>query len=693
MHLSIYAKSLRDNKDYWTEYTKQYGIFKLPFAKEAFFRLGISISDFDNNIKLNANGEDFISYISGIFTDNQEFRSILEKNSIMKSQWVGVWTWLERREREIISKSFILDNDHIESISSISEAFSYGQIYNLSKFGSEIVGTSISKSLKHFYARSFSLFEQTLNKAQGSNIILVSHSIEEGINYIHAFIPNVKKKKFFQLDSNVALAIKNATELNNLLIKVLNECVRAGNVILVIPNIASIIASGHMIGCDVALLLTEYMQNPNLHVILIADRYQYHTSLETNISLVQASEKIELDVIAPEMLQNIAENEVLIIESKHKIIFSYAALSLIIDSVIKYAPENMHDTLKDYLDEVAIYSKKHNSKIYLITDEIARKCIAEKTGTQGTFIDNSKTTNPIDIKLILGQRVKGQEQAIDAVAKTLERVRSGLVNTKRPLGTFLFLGPTGVGKTETAKALAEAYFGTEEKMVRLDMSEFGDSNSVAKLIGTFELGEIGILTAKVKDTRHGVILFDEIEKAHEKVRDLMLQILDEGYFTDAKGERVNMKNFIMIATSNAGSSEIYEADNANVNLDKKVIISHLIEQGVFKPEFLNRFDDIAIFNSLKDRQLASIIELKLNNYEADLYNKKAIHIKITPSLIEYIMNHLDNKSFGGREIQRAIQNNIESVIVKDILDGKAKPGTTASFSYNNEENKLNTIYN
>jgi ATP-dependent Clp protease ATP-binding subunit ClpA len=229
-------------------------------------------------------------------------------------------------------------------------------------------------------------------------------------------------------------------------------------------------------------------------------------------------------------------------------------------------------------------------------------------------------------------------------------------------------------------------------MTRFDMSEFSDAASIARLIGSFETGEAGLLASRARDAGHGVVLFDEIEKAHEKVRDLMLQILDEGYFTDARGNKVNMKNFIMIATSNAGSGEIYEAGTKGVNTDKKMLVDHIIEQGVFKPEFLNRFDEIAVFNALGDRQLASIVSLKLEKYASDLYEKKAVHLTVTPVLVEQVMKGIENKAFGGREIQRAIQNSVESLIAKDIISGRAKAGSTVSFAYNNEEKSLVTMY-
>lgn len=694
MYLSLYRRAQVSGIDYWVKFAKQYGIWKLPFAQEACLRLGVSLYSFDDSNEKIAisSGDDFVTYITHMFTDNQSLRSLLEKQGITKAHWVGAWSWLERREREVLECAYILDTEHVKKLPSIGEAFAFGQVYALSRYGNELSGMTLSASVEHFYARTFALFEQSLVKSAGANIILITQSIEEGVEYITAFIPHYSKKKYISLDTQSLLGIRDVETFKNVLDSLLRESARAGNIILVIPNIAALIAAGHAIGYDVTLALSEYMQHPELHVIMIADRYQYHTTLETQISLVQASEKIELDALAPELLQTVAEEEVLSVEYHRNVFFTYAAMAYIVESVIRYAPERMHDTLKDYLDECALYAQSHKVTHGIILLTLAQSFIGAKQGTEGTLVDTQSTKPQVPLQEVLSRRVKGQDNAVEAVARALDRVRAGLGSSKRPLGTFLFLGPTGVGKTETAKALAEAYFGNEDKMLRFDMSEFSDGGAMNRLIGSFEIGEVGILAGRARDVEHGVILFDEIEKAHEKVRDLMLQILDEGYFTDARGGKVNMKNFIMIATSNAGSDEIYKAGISGNVPEKSVLLEHIIDQGIFRPEFINRFDEVAVFSPLGDRQLAAIAEQKLVQYEARLYEKKAIHMNITPHLVAFIMNHIENKAFGGREITRTIQNYIESIIAKDLVDGTARAGTTVTLTYSNEEHRLISNY-
>ncbi len=697
MYLSLYIKAAAEGIDYWAAFARQYTLLKAPFAAEALLRLGMSFGDIPEGTGISGEGDDFETYVGSVFANNQNLRVLLEKRGVTKEHWTGVWTWLERREREALEYSLILDDKHIQHIPSIGEAFSYGQTFALSRAGREMSGLSLPQSMEHFYARAFSLLESSLKKSQGSNVIIISQSTDDAEEYVRAFIPHMGKKKFIELDTEMLIGEKDVRVFEKIFTQVLMEAGRAGNIILVIPHSTALIDAGHNMGYDATLALAEYMKNPHLHIMLLADRQSYHATLETNVSIMQAADKIELDAIAPGLLQNIAETEVLRSEYRHQVLFSYQALCSIVDAVVRYGSERMHDTLKDYLDEAALFAKKHTQKkgFTFITDALVKQYIGEKTGTQGTFIDASGPQGvgqPVNIKDILARRVRGQEAAVTAVAQALERVKAGLGSAKRPLGTFLFLGPTGVGKTETAKALAEAYFGNEDSMLRFDMSEFSDAGALARLIGSFEMGEVGMLASKARDAQHGVILFDEIEKANEKVRDLMLQILDEGYFTDAHGGKVNMKNFIMIATSNAGSGEIYDADSRGQSIDKKMLVQHIIDHGIFRPEFLNRFDEIAVFNSLGDRQLASIASLKLAQYADTVYQKKAIHVHVTQALVDFLMDHIENKAFGGREIQRTIQNYVESLIAKDILDGKAQAGSTVSFVYNPEAHSLETVY-
>ena len=288
------------------------------------------------------------------------------------------------------------------------------------------------------------------------------------------------------------------------------------------------------------------------------------------------------------------------------------------------------------------------------------------------------------------KRVIGQNEAVEAVAKAIRRSRVGLKNPNRPIGSFLFLGPTGVGKTELSKALAESLFGTEDAMIRIDMSEFMEPHSVAKLIGAppgyvgFDDG--GQLTEKIRRKPYSVILFDEIEKAHPDVMNMLLQILEDGRLTDSQGRTVNFKNTVIIMTSNIGARLITEKkslgftnsseedENKEYEEIKKNVMAELKKQ--LRPEFINRIDDIIVFHKLNDEEINSIIDLLLKNVEQRLV-EQGLNIKIDKSVKELIAKKGVDKEFGARPLRRAIQNIVEDKLAEEILDGNIKPGLEA----------------
>jgi len=274
----------------------------------------------------------------------------------------------------------------------------------------------------------------------------------------------------------------------------------------------------------------------------------------------------------------------------------------------------------------------------------------------------------------LHQRIIDQEEAVDEISKALRRARTELKIRKGPMGTFLFLGPTGVGKTETSKALAEIYFGSEERMIRLDMSEFQNLEDIPKLIGA--PGKEGLLTTKVREAPFSLILLDEFEKAHPNILNLFLQVFDEGFLTDGLGRKVYFKNSIIIATSNAGYQMIFKAVQENKDWQKlkEELINYLVENGIFRPELLNRFDAVVLFKPLTKENLLKIAELMLKKIEKSL-KEKDIEFLITDELKEKIVELSYDPKFGAREMQRIIQDKVGNVLAEGILRGILKRGS------------------
>jgi ATP-dependent Clp protease ATP-binding subunit ClpC len=299
----------------------------------------------------------------------------------------------------------------------------------------------------------------------------------------------------------------------------------------------------------------------------------------------------------------------------------------------------------------------------------------------------------LKLESILHKRVIGQEEAVSAVAKAMRRGRVGLQDPNRPIGSFLFLGPTGVGKTELSKALAEAMFGSEEAMIRVDMSEYMEGHSVSKMIGSppgyVGFDEGGQLSEKVRRNPYSVVLFDEIEKAHPDVFNILLQVLDDGHITDSKGRKVSFKNTVLVMTSNAGAHRIVDPKNlgfaaeSNERKDYDKMKSAVMEEvkRSFKPEFVNRIDEIIVFHQLTKENLKEIIDLLTATLSTRCETQLNIHLSVTNALKEHLIDKFADRKMGARPLKRAVQSVIEDALAEEILQKKVIPGDTVWADY------------
>ena len=323
-----------------------------------------------------------------------------------------------------------------------------------------------------------------------------------------------------------------------------------------------------------------------------------------------------------------------------------------------------------------------------VTGEDVAKVVAEWTGVPLTQLKRSESDRLINLEKVLHKRVIGQNEAVDAVAKAIRRARSGLKNPNRPIGSFMFLGPTGVGKTELAKALAEAMFGSEDNMIRIDMSEYMEKFSTSRLIGAAPgyvgYDEGGQLTEKVRQHPYSVVLLDEAEKAHPDVFNLLLQVLDDGYLTDSKGRRVDFRNTIIIMTSNLGATQLQDEKEVgfgarDMSQDYNAMAGAIRQQLKlhFRPEFLNRIDETIIFHSLNKQELHQIVKLMTNELR-DRVAEQEISLKVTPVAVDLIAAVGYDPEYGARPLRRAIQDKIEDRLSTALIDGEIKPGDTVT---------------
>ena len=313
-------------------------------------------------------------------------------------------------------------------------------------------------------------------------------------------------------------------------------------------------------------------------------------------------------------------------------------------------------------------------------------------------LEEGETERLKKLESILHERVVGQEEAVVAVSKAIRRGRVGLKDPKRPIGSFLFLGPTGVGKTELSKALAEAMFGSENALIRVDMSEYMEKHSVSKMVGSppgyVGYDEGGQLSEKVRRNPYSVILFDEIEKAHPDVFNILLQVLDDGHITDAQGRKIDFKNTVLIMTSNAGAERIVEPKRLGFTVanDEKADYDNMKNnvmdevKRMFKPEFLNRIDEIIVFHALTRSNIEEIVDIMLSSINRRIESQMNITLHVTPKAKSWLIDKGYDQKYGARPLRRALQSNIEDKLAEEVLDGNIRAGDKVTVSL--EKNAL-----
>ena len=362
--------------------------------------------------------------------------------------------------------------------------------------------------------------------------------------------------------------------------------------------------------------------------------------------------------------------------------------SLKFDDLVEAHKERMEQEklIKKHTQAMQRYEKKMAAKNNLVTEDEIAAVVAQWTKIPLKKLEEKESERLLKLEKILHKRVIGQTEAVEAVARAMRRGRVGLQDPKRPIGSFLFLGPTGVGKTELSKALAEAMFGSENDLIRVDMSEYMEPRSVAKTIGS-PLGYVGHddggqLSEKIRRNPYSVVLFDEIEKAHPDVFNILLQVLDDGHITDSKGRKVSFKNAIIIMTSNAGASRIVDPKNLGFatktteQQDYQRMKNGVMEEvkRLFKPEFINRIDEIMVFHPLNKTELREIVTL----LSANLIKRCDRQMGITLSISQTLKNNLVEKycdvKMGARPLKCAIQTVIEDPLAEEILQGRIRQG-------------------
>jgi len=504
------------------------------------------------------------------------------------------------------------------------------------------------------------------------------------------FLPEVNYKRVVELDIPRLLAeLPSMEDVETTLDTIFQEAYSAGNIILVIDEFHNYISQISRPGIiDISGVLSSYLNLPQFQIIAITTFAGLHQYIEQNPSVLSLFEKVEVSEITLYETLMLLENLTLFHEKKYKRLISYPALREIISMSERYLPGfPFPEKAIELLDEVAVYVAQ-STKDYVVLPSHVRRIITEKTQIPVGEIETKEKQILLNLESLIHGRIINQEEAVKEVSTALRRARAEVTVRKGPMGCFLFLGPTGVGKTETSKALAEIYFGSEERMIRLDMSEFQTIPDIQRLLGA--PGQEGLLTTPVRENPFSLILLDEIEKAHPNILNLFLQVLDEGHLTDGQGRKLDFKNSIIIATSNAAYKIILEAikEKSEWLGVKQKLLDFLFQEGTFRPEFINRFDAVVVFKPLSKENLLGIAELLLQKLKANL-KEKGIEFVITQALKEKIAELGYDPTFGAREMRRVIQDKVENVLATALLKGELIRGYKVEIEPENFQLKIN----
>ncbi|MGF7407227.1 ATP-dependent Clp protease ATP-binding subunit [Lactococcus lactis] len=373
------------------------------------------------------------------------------------------------------------------------------------------------------------------------------------------------------------------------------------------------------------------------------------------------------------------------------------------EAVIKLdikASRTKEKAVEKIADKIYKFSVKEDKR-QEVTDQAVVAVASTLTGVPITQMTKSESDRLINLEKELHKRVVGQEEAISAVSRAIRRARSGVADSRRPMGSFMFLGPTGVGKTELAKALADSVFGNEDNMIRVDMSEFMEKHSTSRLIGAppgyVGYDEGGQLTERVRNKPYSVVLLDEVEKAHPDVFNIMLQILDDGFVTDTKGRKVDFRNTIIIMTSNLGATALRDDKTVgfgakNITADYSAMKSRILEElkRHYRPEFLNRIDENIVFHSLESQEIEQIVKIMSKSLIKRLAEQD-IHVKLTPSAVKLIAEVGFDPEYGARPLRKALQKEVEDLLSEQLLSGEIKAGNHVSIGASNKKIKIAQI--
>lgn len=608
-------------------------------------------------------------YVESLFGKTAE-----EKEKIIKTKFISrhlqkeenrlpAENWFADYYREKFAKKSWWKISNLFLIPPLARDWAVGYTPNLDQYVIDLASSLYQKKLKNIVDREKEIaeIERSLLKTEGSNILVVG---EAGIGK-HTIV-DALAKKIYEGKTNPFLLYKRLLKLNlekiltrytdqkqreNFLEELLEEAVRAGNIILFIEDFDKYITAvdGRI---DLTIPFEKFAKTASVQIIGITTPFHYQKFILTNGKLSQLFTKVDVFEVGRSQAEKILLNAAIFFEQKYKLIIPYETVENTLeksDFYITYIP--FPEKAIELLDDACVYTTQLGKST--VIPEVVDKVLTEKTHTP-TILTSDLKQKLIELETLLKSQIIEQDEAVIKLSSAVRRSFLLIGKRKRPLASFLFFGPTGVGKTATAKAVAQIFFGSLSRLIRFDMSEYQSKTDIARLIGEGVSGNPGLLSSSIRENPYGVLLLDEIEKADHDLINIFLTVIDEGYFTDGAGKRVDCKNLVIIATSNAPT----------VN--------------VFSPEFLNRFDGIVTFKSLSPEAIIAIAKKMLEKIGKDIFQLHKVTLKVSSEYLNALVQKSYDPKFGARNLERLISEEIEDKVAKMILADKVKEGDVIS---------------
>lgn len=606
---------------------------------------------------------------TAIITSSPVALDYLNQQSISKEDVLEIYDWLERiLNYQSQPKPFF---------GGIGRDWTSGFAPNLENF-SQNISLIIERGggYAHFLSHTDVLDGITHSLSQGIGVALVGPTGIGKTSLIYGLAERLlegrdKSLEYYQVVSLHASLILSAGagRLEELMVTLLGEAIQAGNIIIFLDDAQLFFGNGPG-AFDLSQILLPIIQNRRLKIIAAMTPHDWQ-SLRANSDTL-ASHFTPITLQEPTMADTlkITEDSATMFENQNKLLISFEAIREAYRLSGHYIQDQANPGKTVALLEQALpYAVRQT-----LTAETIQSSVEKMIGVKVTKADTPEAQILLHLEEKIHERMINQVRAVNVVASALRRGRAGVSNPKRPIGSFLFLGPTGVGKTELARSLAAVYFGNEHQMIRLDMSEYQRPEDVSRLLASSSAHEKNILTA-VRQQPFSVVLFDEVEKAHPNILNLFLQLLDEGQLTDDSGRPALFRNAIIIATSNAGSAAITKRIQTSGSLDgfERTFIDQLITGGQFKTELINRFDEVVLFRPLNEKELVSVAKLMIKEVNQTL-TEKNITVDLTPEAFDEIVKAGYDPEFGARSMRRIIQKTVENVVAVKILSGQVTTG-------------------